>query len=417
MTEPFLLLPVASSLHDKEALRSILSGFELSLMGIGAEPIEEADLERPLPLIFIVLTGGTERRILELVAKRHHTVPDEPVTLVAHPGQNSLPAALEALARVQQLGGRGRIVCMNGPDDPDGLESVDAAVQDAVVWTWMHSARIGLVGEPSDWLVASSPTAEVVRSSWGPEVVPIAMEEIEVRHLDAGPAAGRSLSDSMGDSATLLVGVEAPDVAEAGRLYPALAGAVHAHDLDAFTVRCFDLLRDLHTSGCLAIAQLNDDGIVAGCEGDLVSAVAMMWVRRLLDATPWMANPARIDPIAGSVLLAHCTIAPSLVEGFALRTHFESGIGVGIAGDVPAGDVTLVRIGGSNMDKIWIAEGTVEPHAPLEDVCRTQMHVRLDRAELALELLERPFGNHIVAIPGRHGQRLSAWWRWAVAAN
>ena len=35
MTEPFLLLPVASSLHDKEALRSILSGFELSLMGIG----------------------------------------------------------------------------------------------------------------------------------------------------------------------------------------------------------------------------------------------------------------------------------------------------------------------------------------------------------------------------------------------
>jgi L-fucose isomerase-like protein len=243
------------------------------------------------------------------------------------------------------------------------------------------------------------------------------MEEIEVRHLDAGPAAGRSLSDSMGDSATLLVGVEAPDVAEAGRLYPALAGAVHAHDLDAFTVRCFDLLRDLHTSGCLAIAQLNDDGIVAGCEGDLVSAVAMMWVRRLLDATPWMANPARIDPIAGSVLLAHCTIAPSLVEGFALRTHFESGIGVGIAGDVPAGDVTLVRIGGSNMDKIWIAEGTVEPHAPLEDVCRTQMHVRLDRAELALELLERPFGNHIVAIPGRHGQRLSAWWRWAVAAN
>ena len=50
MTEPFLLLPVASSLHDKEALRSILSGFELSLMGIGAEPIEEADLERPDPL-------------------------------------------------------------------------------------------------------------------------------------------------------------------------------------------------------------------------------------------------------------------------------------------------------------------------------------------------------------------------------
>jgi L-fucose isomerase-like protein len=248
-------------------------------------------------------------------------------------------------------------------------------------------------------------------------VIPIAMEEIEVRYQEAGPAAGRSLSDSIGDSATLLVGVERPDVADAGRLYPALAGAVHAHDLDAFTVRCFDLLHDLKTSGCLAIAQLNDDGIVAGCEGDLVSAVAMMWVRQLLDATPWMANPASIDPVAGSVLLAHCTIAPSLVNGFALRTHFESGIGVGIAGDVPAGDVTLIRIGGSNMDKIWIAEGTVEPHVPLEDVCRTQMHVGLDRPELAGELLERPFGNHIVAITGRHARRLLAWWHWALAPN
>jgi L-fucose isomerase-like protein len=417
MTEPFLLLPVASGLHDQESLRTILSGFELSLMGIGAEPIEEADLERPLPLLILTLTGGTERRIIELVEARHVTVPGEPVTLVAHPGQNSLPAALEALARVQQLGGRGRIVFMDGPDDPTGLAAVEAAADDAAVWTWMHSARIGLVGEPSDWLVASSPDAGTVRASWGPEVVPIPMEEIEVRYQDAGPAAGRSLSDSVGEAATLLVGVERPDVALAGRLYPALAGAVHAHDLDAFTVRCFDLLRDLKTSGCLAIAQLNDDGIVAGCEGDLVSAVAMMWVRQLLGATPWMANPARIDPAGGEVLLAHCTIAPSLVEGFALRTHFESGIGVGIAGDVPAGDVTLVRIGGSDMDRIWIAEGTVTPHAPLEDVCRTQMHVTLDRPELARRLLEQPFGNHIVAIPGRHAERLAAWWRWAVAPN
>ena len=416
MTEPFLLLPVASGLHDEEALRRILSGFELSLMGIGADPIDEAELARSEPLVLLVLTGGTERRILETIELRHRAVPDEPVTLVAHPGQNSLPAALEALARIQQLGGRGRIVCLDGPDDPLGLDAVEAAVHDAAVWAWLHTARIGLLGDPSDWLVASSPEPDTVRRTWGPEVVPVSMADVEARFRDGGPGAGRSLSDSMADAATLLVEVERPDLDQAGRLYPALAGTVHALDLDAFTVRCFDLLRDLHTSGCLAIAQLNDDGIVAGCEGDLVSAVAMMWVRRLVDATPWMANPARVDPAAGRVLLAHCTIAPSMVEGFALRTHFESGIGVGIAGTVPAGDVTLVRIGGAGMDRVWIAEGRVTPQAPLEDVCRTQMHVDLDRPELAAELLDRPFGNHIVAIAGRHADRLSSWWRWAVAA-
>ena len=66
---------------------------------------------------------------------------------------------------------------------------------------------------------------------------------------------------------------------------------------------------------------------------------------------------------------------------------------------------------------VWIAEGTVTPRAPLEDVCRTQMHVQLDRPELAAELLEHPFGNHIVAISGRHADRLASWWRWAVGAG
>jgi L-fucose isomerase-like protein len=415
MNEPFLLLPVASALHDEEALRPILSEFELSLMRIGAEPIAEADFGRRSPLVLLVLTGGTERRILDLLDHRHGHVAGEPVTLVAHPGQNSLPAALEALARVQQLGGRGRIVCFDEADDPAGLAAVADAVHDVTVWSYLHGARIGLLGDPSDWLVASSPDPEKVTATWGPQVLLLGMDEIERRYHAAGPSAGRPAAAAMGDGATLLVDVDHDVVAEAGRLYPALAAVVHDLGLTAVTVRCFDLLRDLHTSGCLAVALLNDDGVIAGCEGDLVSAVAMMWTRQLTGMTPWMANPAKVDGLTGRVLLAHCTIAPSLVNEFALRTHFESGIGVGIAGQVPAGDVTLVRIGGEDMDRLWVAEGRVAEHAPLEGVCRTQMHVQLHRPSLAAELLERPFGNHIVAIPGRHAKRLTSWWRWAVA--
>jgi L-fucose isomerase-like protein len=417
MNEPFLLLPVASALHDEQALRPILSGFELSLMRIGAEPIAEADLGRRSPLVMLVLTGGTERRILELLDHRQGHMPGEPITLVAHPGQNSLPAALEALARVQQVGGRGRIVCFEEPDDPAGLVAVSDAVHDVTVWSYLHGARIGLLGDPSDWLVASSPGPKTVRRVWGPQVLPLAMEEIKRRYHAAGPAAGRPAAATIGDAATLLVDVDHDVVSEAGRLYPALAATVRDHGLTAVTVRCFDLLRDLHTSGCLAVALLNDDGVIAGCEGDLVSAVAMMWTRQLTGATPWMANPAKVDGVTGRVLLAHCTIAPSLVNEFALRTHFESGIGVGIAGDIPAGEVTLVRIGGEDMDRLWVAEGRVAQHAPLEGVCRTQMHVTLHRPALAAELLERPLGNHIVAVPGRHARRLASWWRWAVARS
>ena len=35
---------------------------------------------------------------------------------------------------------------------------------------------------------------------------------------------------------------------------------------------------------------------------------------------------------AGELLLAHCTVAPSMFDDVELHTHFESGLGIGIRG-------------------------------------------------------------------------------------
>ena len=129
--------------------------------------------------------------------------------------------------------------------------------------------------------------------------------------------------------------------------------------LDAVTVRCFDLLGDPGTSGCLALASLNDEGIVAGCEGDVPSTLAMLLVRYLLGRPSWMANPATVDVDANRLVLAHCTVAPSMLEGFALDTHFESGMGVGIHGHFAHQPVTLLRFGGTDLDECWIVEGDI----------------------------------------------------------
>jgi len=54
----------------------------------------------------------------------------------------------------------------------------------------MPGNRIGLVGSPSDWLVASTPDASTVRAAWGPTVVPVEMAEV-VRTLETtGGQAG-----------------------------------------------------------------------------------------------------------------------------------------------------------------------------------------------------------------------------------
>ena len=235
-------------------------------------------------------------------------------------------------------------------------------------------------------------------------------------HQSQGDVRARELVESLIRGSDGFEGTDRAEVREAARLYPALQGLIEEHQLDALTVRCFDLLAELRTSGCLALAEMNDRGIIAGCEGDLVSTVAMLWTRELLGVVPWMANPADVDPELDVVRVAHCTVPRTLAARYRLRSHFESGIGVGLEGELHPGPVTLVRIGGAQMRRLWVADGESLPTSSVADACRTQLEVQV-RREAAEDLLREPLGNHLVVVPGNHARRLRAWWEAMVCST
>jgi L-fucose isomerase-like protein len=378
MADTFHYVPLASALHNEAGLARLVAEFERTLTPAGG--VRDDDVSSTEPLVYLVLTGGTERRLLELAVRRDTFVPAEPVLLVAHPWQNSLPAAMEALARLQQIGRRGRIVYLD-PDGAGGSAEIVQAVNDLEVWHTLHRFRIGLVGEPSDWLVASSPSAAVVRETWGPEVVPIdidrAIASYESPSTARVPSSAVLVALSVQRGARFDDGIPTDGLGPAARLYPVLNDLIRDERLDAISVRCFDLISALHTTSCVALAELNDEGVIAGCEGDLVSAVAMIWIQHLVGTLPWMANPVQIDRARDVVRIAHCTVPRSLADSYGLTTHFESSQGVGIQGHVLPGDVTLVRIGGSRMEKLWVADGEALPTVPLPNLCRTQLDVRV----------------------------------------
>ena len=207
------------------------------------------------------------------------------------------------------------------------------------------------------------------------------------------------------------VGVLEPSPAEledVARVYVALRDIAEEYALDALSVRCFDLVLECKTTGCFGLSELTDHGIIAGCEGDVVSTLGLLWTLLVTGETPWMANPSQLDEDENALWLAHCTVPRSIVERYRLRSHFESGLGVGIQGDLPAGPVTLVRLGGTGLDRLWLAEGEVTKTGDAEDLCRTQAFVRLKNGHVS-ELLERPLGNHIVVVRGHHADRLRDW--------
>ena len=89
------------------------------------------------------------------------------------------------------------------------------------------------------------------------------------------------------------------------KIYFVLKELINKYGLTSISIRCFDLVTKLKTTGCYALSRLNDDGIVAGCEGDLVSTIGMLWAHYLTDQVVWMANPAQIDESKNSMWLAH----------------------------------------------------------------------------------------------------------------
>lgn len=405
----FGFIPVASSILSTP-IEEVAQESWQKLNHIGGERFTSERINENLPVVFFVLTGGTEQSVLELYSLRRKYFENEPVILVAHPTHNSLPASLEIVARLHQIGAKGRIVYLDEKSNKDCLDDLEKAIKHHSIYHKLRNVKVGLVGEPSDWLVASSPEIETINKVWGPEIVKISLEEFKQVIADTKDEEVENEHFAFTKKASEVKEPSKKEVKQVVRIYGALKKLIQKYELNAVSVRCFDLVLDLNTTGCFALSKLNDDGIIAGCEGDLVSTLGMIWANLVTDQSVWMANPAQLDEQNNTILFAHCTVPVSMIQTYRLRSHFESGLGVGIQGEFTKGKVTLLRLGGNNLDRIWITNGEIIESGNDENLCRTQVNVKLHGSAKPSDLLNNPLGNHVLLMRGNYTKDMLNWW-------
>lgn len=388
----------------------IAQELQTELFHHGLEHLTESDVLENIPIVYFVLTGGTEQKVFNLWQTRKKQFGKEPVFLLAHPENNSLPAALEIVARFQQEGVKGKIIYLDTNSNKDCWKDLDQTLKHFEVFYQLKKAKIGLIGDPSDWLIASSPEIEIVSKIWGAQVVKIELEELKGRIESINETEIEEVHYTFLKNAAEIKGPKKKELKQVVKVYAALKKLIDENNLNAVSVRCFDLVTDMKTTGCFALAKLNDDGITAGCEGDLVSTVGMIWVNYLTNQSVWMANPAKIDEQNNSILLAHCTVPIGMTEKYKLRTHFESGLGVGIQGEFSKGKATIFRLGGKNLEKIWISNAEILQSTDEENLCRTQLLVKLHGSAKSSDLLSEPLGNHLLLMRGTYTKEMMQWW-------
>ncbi len=341
-------------------------------------------------IYLFVGTGGTETLISDIVNRSGFK---PPIILLSHPGNNSLPASMETRAYFQQRGVESRII--HAP-----LESLRGMIQD---WERFERAeeevaksRLGVVGKPSFWLIASQVDEKAVKKRWGTSIEHFSIDMIE-QGMSPETTKESWPSEFVDSAKTNLVSDE--ELAKASVVARSLNEIVGKNSLNAVTIECFTLLEDTATSGCYALSQLNDkEGLVAGCEGDIPAAFTMMVAKVLTKQPSFPANVAHVDPETNTAVFAHCTIAMSLAEEYNIVTHFETNKSVAIRGKVTPQRVTVLKMFGSDLSEFWISGGTVIENLENENACRTQIRVEMDKS--VDYFLESSYANHHVVVLG-----------------
>ena len=385
---------LTSELHDERAVWQMTEEF-LNSLNIDFEfrGSDYSDYGRHSLSLIYVRTGGTEGIFRKLLPTLQ-ACSDSPFYLLTSGKSNSLAASMEILSYLRQNGIRGEII--HGKADYMSrriklLEKVGKTVKQ------LKDCRLGIIGEPSDWLISSNADKERVKKVLGAELVSIPMREL-LDVIEATPLQTAEAVENLPESVR-----EAMPGAE--QIYTALKTVAGRHKLNGLTIRCFDLLTAVHNTGCLALAKLNSEGMVAGCEGDVPAMLSMMIARALTGVSGFQANPANIDTQTGEMLFAHCTIPFGMVERYEFDTHFESGIGVGIRGYMKEGPVTIFKMSG-DLSRCFAEEGRLKRNQAKPDLCRTQQIIQLADPEKASYFLKNPIGNHHIIIPGHHKELL-----------
>ena len=379
--------PIKSMLHDKDVIdnnsKQLLDELKKGT-NYHYEIVTDIKKCDNHPTLILVQSGGSEGLFLSDV----YPFFKGPYYLLTYGANNSLAASLEILTFLHQKNEKAEV--LHG-----SIEYISERIN--YLFSLKENEdpdKLGVFGVPSDWLISSNVDYEKCKKIFNIELIDYSNQEIEKRILDYINNDFQFEFKKVFDKNTLI---------KSYAIYEALRDLIKKDNLEGFTIRCFDVLMLTRQSACFSLAKLNSENIVSSCEGDIPAMISAFISMRLLGLPAFQVNPQEIDPVNNYVSFAHCTIPLNMVKDYEFMTHYESGLGLGIKGEVYEGDVTIFKIG-ANLEEFYVTEGYMTQDDFSLTRCRTQVKIKLNGN--ASYFLRSSLGNHHQIIYGKHQDEL-----------
>ena len=217
------IYPLVSSLHNKDVINDNTKLLLDDLMKLSEIEFNIVSIDQlyncDVPLI-LVQSGGSEGLFLENFSKLK-----PPFYLLTYGHNNSLAASLEILSYLKDNNLDGEVLHGSNEYIVSRIKSLRNKTSEY---------RYGVIGKPSDWLIASNVDYEAAKSLHGIELIDISIDEIIDKY-------NSSINDF-----DYKFDYDQNEVDKALRLHKAISEIKDKYDLNGLTIRCFDLLNKIN---------------------------------------------------------------------------------------------------------------------------------------------------------------------------
>jgi len=270
-----------------------------------------------------------------------------------------------AAARMERTPKPGDLACK--PDKPDVLSA------DECLRRMKESKILAVRGQESG---PAGTTMEI-------PVIHVPFAELNDAWKAADKDESRAIADRWEKSAAAITGVSRETLEASAAMYLAEKAVLKKHGANAITINCLGGFYGghIHAYPCLGFFELNNQGLIGGCECDVRSAACMVALTALTQGRPGYISDPVIDTAKRRIIYAHC-VASNRVFGpkgeanpYEILTHSEDRQGAAVRSILPLGYMTTTIEIAPDRKEILFHQGKAVANDPDDRACRTKLAV------------------------------------------
>jgi len=214
----------------------------------------------------------------------------------------------------------------------------------------------------------------------GVKFIPTKFEELAAAYAEVSQDDAKAFADRWIDEAKEVVEPNRETIEKSGAMHAAMKKSVDKHDARGISVNCLGGFYGGHMEAypCLGFSQLNNDGLVGGCEADQMSALTMVTMGALTGRPGFISDPV-IDTSKNHIIYAHCVAMtkPFGPEGksnpYRIRSHSEDRKGASIQSLLPEGYMTTTLEINPVSKQVLMHQAKTAGNNDSDMACRTKL--------------------------------------------